>query len=70
MIIDLIRKIICNNQGVEPNLNRKLVKTAFFGEPKPNLSRLNLRLLNLNRTQTFNISNKVFISPKVAVTKV
>ena len=28
-------------------------KTAFFGEPKPNLNRLNLRSLNLNRTFKF-----------------
>ena len=26
-----------------PSLNREPVKTAFFGEPEPNLNRLNLR---------------------------
>ena len=45
------------NQEVKPNLNREPVKTAFFGEPEPNLNRLNLRSLNLNQTRTFNISN-------------
>ena len=47
------------SQGVEPNpnLNREPAKTAFFSELKPNLNRLNLRLLNLNWTRTFNISN-------------